>query len=308
MDEATFRRMFRFEKQDFCQLKEALLMSEAVQSSQGVVVTGEEALLMGLRRLAYPNRWWDLERLFGRHSSVLSSIVGQVLAHIDGTFGHLFDDLTNHSWLSLADLHRYSRAVHFRGAPLPNCWGFVDGTARPICRPSVNQRLYFSGHKRLHAVKYQAVMCANGIVCQLDGPYPGHRHDAGILFESGLHGKLEQLVQGCPFSIYGDSAYPLRPLLMRPYAGASLSQEQELFNKGMSTVWQAVEWGFGKTVAEFAFLDFKKNQKLLLQNVGQMYRVGTLLTNCHTCFYGSQTGMFFGLRAPTLKQYLRPRV
>ncbi|CAN7945539.1 unnamed protein product, partial [Ixodes hexagonus] len=109
MDEATFRRMFRFEKQDFCQLKEALLMPEAVQSSQGVVVTGEEALLMGLRRLAYPNRWWDLERLFGRHSSVLSSIVGQVPAHIDDTFGHLLDDLTNHSWLSLADLHRYSR-------------------------------------------------------------------------------------------------------------------------------------------------------------------------------------------------------
>lgn len=71
------------------------------------------------------------------------------------------------------------QAVYNRGAPLTNCWGFVDGTARPICRPSVDQRIYFSGHKRVHALKYQAVMGANGIVCELDGPYPGSRHDAG---------------------------------------------------------------------------------------------------------------------------------
>ncbi|XP_042144854.1 uncharacterized protein LOC121835027 [Ixodes scapularis] len=151
-------------------------------------------------------------------------------------------------------------------------------------------------------------MCANGIICQLDGPYPGHRHDAGILRESGLYGKLEKLVQGRSYTIYGDPAYPLRRLLMRPYGGATLTQQQVLFNSGMSTVRQAVEWGFGKIVSEFAFLDFKKNQKLYLQDVGRMYRVGAIFTNCHTCLYGSQTGMFFGLRAPNLGQYLKPSV
>ncbi|KAL3203672.1 hypothetical protein MRX96_041788 [Rhipicephalus microplus] len=130
------------------------------------------------RRLAYPNRWWDLEPLFGRHSSALSNIVSQLFGHIDSTFGHLLADVNNHSWLSLNDLEEYSEAVYNRGAPLRNCWGFVDGTARPICRPTVNQRIYFSGHKRQHSVKYQSVMCANGIVCQLDGPYAGHKHDA----------------------------------------------------------------------------------------------------------------------------------
>ncbi|KAH7972153.1 hypothetical protein HPB52_007841 [Rhipicephalus sanguineus] len=74
---------------------------------------------------------------------------------------------------------RILQAVHNRGTPLSNCWGFVYGTARPICHPSVDQRTYFSGHKRVHALKYQAVMGANGIVCELDGPHPGSRHDAG---------------------------------------------------------------------------------------------------------------------------------
>lgn len=74
----------------------------------------------------------------------------------------------------------------------------------------------------------------------------------------------------------------------------------------MSAVRQVVEWGFGKTVALLAFLDFKKSQKIILQNVPQMYKVGTILTNCHTCLYGSQISMYFGLRPPSLQEYRVP--
>lgn len=65
---------------------------------------------------------------------------------------------------------------------MDNCWGFLDSTAHPICRPSKDQRQSFSGHKRLHVLKYQALMRANGIICQLDGPFEDNRHDAGKLF------------------------------------------------------------------------------------------------------------------------------
>ncbi|XP_072140392.1 uncharacterized protein [Dermacentor andersoni] len=282
LQEDDFRRMFRFHKEHLKDLSTSLLIPDTVTSTQGVCVSGEEALLITLRRLAYPNRWRDLEPLFGRHYSTLSSIVSKVLTHIEDNFGHLLD-LTNNKWLNLAELGRFSQAMHRRGAPIKNCWGFVDGTARPICRPSVNQRIRFSGHKRVHGVKYQSVMCANGIVCDLDGPYPGHRHDAGILRDSGLYSRLEHLVQGSSYTIYGDPAYPLRPLLMRPYAGSSQTETQQRFNSGMSTVHQAVESGFGKTVRLFAFLDFKKNPNILLQNMPQMYKIGTILANIHVC-------------------------
>lgn len=43
----------------------------------------------------------------------------------------------------------------FIGAPLKDCWGFVDGTARPTTRPIRNQRIMFSGHKRTHCLKFQ---------------------------------------------------------------------------------------------------------------------------------------------------------
>lgn len=104
-------------------------------------------------------------------------------------------------------------------------------------------------------------MCPNGIIVSLHGPYEGCRHDAGILRESQLYSHLEKLVGEGVFVLYGDPAYPLRPLLMKPYCGARISATQAEFNKSMSAVRQAVEWGFGKVVNEFAFIDLKKKSE-----------------------------------------------
>ena len=50
------------------------------------------------------------------------------------------------------------------GAPLENCFGFIDGTVRPICRPGQNQRVVYNGHKRVHALKFQSVALPNCII------------------------------------------------------------------------------------------------------------------------------------------------
>lgn len=96
----------------------------------------------------------------------------------------------------------------------------------------------------------------------------------------------------------------MRPLLLKPYGGALLTPEQLAFNKAMSSVRQAVEWGFGKIVGLFAFVDFKKNQKLYLQNLPRIYKASALLANCHTCLYGAQVSQYFGLEPPQLEVYL----
>ena len=61
-------------------------------------------------------------------------------------------------------------AVSDKGAALDNCFGFVDGTVRPICRLGENQRMVYNGHKRVHALKFQAVAVPNGLIGQLFGP------------------------------------------------------------------------------------------------------------------------------------------
>lgn len=189
-----------------------------------------------------------------------------------------------------------------------NCWAFIDGTVRPICRPIINQRQYYSGHKKVHCVKYQSLICPDGIIISLKGAYPGFRHDAGIFRESGLYNELEQHTRfvNQTFVIYGDKAYSLRELLLRPYNENQVNghPDRQEFNATMSSLRIAVEWGFQKIIQEFAFLDFKKNQKLYLQEIEMMFKTCTILINCHTCLYGSQTGMYFHCDPPALEEYL----
>lgn len=107
------------------------------------------------------------------------------------------------------------------------------------------------------------------------------------------------------YVVYGDQAYGIRDLLLCPYPGQVLNNVQQEFNRSMSLVRQAVEWGFQKIISLFAFLDYKKNQKLLLQDVETMYKTSVILTNCHTCLYGSETAQYFNINPPNIEEYLR---
>ena len=192
--------------------------------------------------------------------------------------------LTNfqQGWLSAASLERFANITHQRGAPLDNCWGFVDGTVRPMCRPSHNQRIVYNGHKIINRIKFQSVVAPNGLIANLYGPMEGKRHDSGMLADSNLLNQLQQYshgLNGRPLCIYGDPAYPLRFHLQCGFKGAHLTQQQQLWNKNMSEVRVAVERIFGDIVNYFKFLDFKKNLKLELSAIGKMYIVCALLHN-----------------------------
>ena len=72
--------------------------------------------------------------------------------------------------VQLVCIETYAHAVHQKGSPLSNCFGFIDGTVRPICRPRENQRIVYNGHKRVHALKFQSVALPNGLIANMYGP------------------------------------------------------------------------------------------------------------------------------------------
>ena len=149
----------------------------------------------------------------------------------------------------------------------------------------------------------QSVETPNGLIANMYGPVEGRWHDAFILGMSGLLDQLRNvnLPNGEPYVIYGDPAYGLSRNILAPFRGAVQQQE---FNKAMSGVRISVEWGFGKICQYFAFLDFKNNNKVLLQPVGKYFVVASLLINCHTCLYGSLTSTYFDVSPPSLETYL----
>ncbi|KAL1442786.1 hypothetical protein MTO96_046246, partial [Rhipicephalus appendiculatus] len=108
MNSDVFYRLLRFIKKGLPDLLSALLIPPEIVGAQRVRVPGNDALWMTLRRLSNSNRLCELELLFNRHSSVISSVVSTVLAHIEYHFNHLLADLKSHRWLSLIALENFS--------------------------------------------------------------------------------------------------------------------------------------------------------------------------------------------------------
>lgn len=275
---------FRFMKNDIYSLLEVFDLPDRITCPNRVFVYSEEALCLLLRRFAYPCRYEDLVSRFARPVPQLSMVVNETMDLLYARFGHLLSCL-NQPWLSQTNLVEFSHSIYRKGAALDNCWGFIDGTVRPVARPGEHQRVLYNGHKRVHAIKFQSVVAPNGLIANLFGPVEGRRHDSGMLAMSGLLPVLERHYTsptGQPLCLYGDPAYPLRVHLQGPFKGAALTAEQQLFNTSMSNVRTAVEWVFGDVLEYFSFLDFRRNLKVGLSAVGKMYIICALLRNAHS--------------------------
>ena len=169
MSPVEFQTEFRFGISELPLLVEALKIPEKFVCSNGTVASGLEGLLVVLKRFAYPCRLSDMIPRFGRSVPELSLILGEVLEFIYENHCYLLRDM-NQPWLDSIHLEEYANAVYRKGAALDNCWGFVDGTVRPISRPGEHQRVMFNGHKRVHAIKFQSVVAPNGLIANLYGP------------------------------------------------------------------------------------------------------------------------------------------
>ena len=75
--------------------------------------------------------------IFGRSVPELSMISSEVVDWMYTTHGHKITQW-NHDLLNPAALNQYADAISNKGAALENCFGFIDGTVRPMSRPDAN--------------------------------------------------------------------------------------------------------------------------------------------------------------------------
>jgi hypothetical protein len=85
-----------------------------------------------LKRLAYPNRLFDLKKTFGRGVSELSMIANTTLEFIFENFVGLLTSF-DQWWLAPSYLKTYANAIQALGCPLNNCCGFIDGKRKRNC-------------------------------------------------------------------------------------------------------------------------------------------------------------------------------
>ena len=125
---------------------------------------------MLLKRLAYPCCFSDMiETRFGRSVPELCMITNRVMDFIYDTHGHRITQW-NLAVLNSGFLEQYAAAIAGKGAALDNCFVFVDGTVRPISKPGEQQRIVYTVHKRVHALKFQSVAIPSGLIANMYGP------------------------------------------------------------------------------------------------------------------------------------------
>ena len=167
--EAECRANFRVEKHHIPLVEDVLQIPQYFVCDQGTVCEGTEGVCMILKRYSFPCRYSDMIPIFGRPVPELCMICNTVTDWIYAHHGHRITQW-NRTILNPLELEKYAEAVFNKGAPLSNCFGFVDGTVRPITRPGENQRLLYNGHKRVHGLKFQSVVLPNGLIAHLYGP------------------------------------------------------------------------------------------------------------------------------------------
>ena len=123
------------EKEDLFLLDDVLQIPDQITCYNGTVVSGIEAIYLPKKIfLSVPTSGHDT-KVWKNSARALHN--KQLLSELYLRPMKLLNTM-NQAWLSPNCLQLFADAIYAKGAPLDNCWGFVDGTVRPYCRPGIN--------------------------------------------------------------------------------------------------------------------------------------------------------------------------
>jgi nuclease HARBI1 len=311
LDDSFCWAALRWRKRDLLELFHYSLLPAEARLPDRQKVNGETVMLLGMYAWAWPQRQLLIAREFGLAGGqpVVSKIMDYYASHFLEHFQHLIQSESMGALSMWTPMVSYMvECVQQKGIAGPdfsNVGMFIDGTFNHCCRPEQRedhliagrdtQRAVYSGYYAGWGLKYLHCVLPNGILAQVWGPVDGRRHDAHLFAISHINEKLESLSQqsGTIIHAHGDSAFPASSHTVK---GGGWEMNRKRI---------CVEWSIGKILSQGASLDMSVHQQIYLNRPGALYIVGCLMTNFHTCVYGSETGLYFACKAPTLESYMR---
>lgn len=272
----------------------------------------EESLLIFLWRSAHPLAFEHLILYFGRSVPWLNRVWNGVLREIWKTWGERIQ--LDKPLLLPERIDEYAAAIKASlGTRDEQIYGFIDGTEVQICRPDEPvQGLYYSGHKKQHAMSHLGIVLPNGLFGMISQGAPAAGGDASLCIQLSLEESLKDLLSYLPEDeyrfVYGDAAFGSQWGVLGPWkrsATVNLSPTQKELNQWLSTKRVMVEHGFGGVKTSFKFLYLKTSLRAGLSPIGIYMPVLAFLWNCRTCVRrGNQISKMFGLTPPELADYV----
>jgi len=170
----------------------------------------------------------------------------------------------------------------------PQCAGSIDGSHISVTPPLMNHTDYYN-RKGFYSVIVQAVVDHNCLFRNIYVGWPGSVHDARVFANSLLYSKVcsGEILQGSslqyrgneiPILLVGDSAYPIKSWLMKPFPHSStLTDQQKTFNYRLSRARVQVEIAFGRLKARWRRLS--KQMDIHIDNVPHVITACCVLHN-----------------------------
>lgn len=223
-------------------------------------------------------------------------------------FGHVWQVREN---LLQSCAEQSASALRENDSPLDSLVGFIDCTIIRTCHPggaSRNPRAVFSGHKCIHCLVYQKFTTSDGLTFSLHGPIERWRHVLTLLRRSRWENILAEclLLGDRQWYIFRDSAYVLRPWMIRLFAKEFATLDELSFNAVMSSRRVVVEHSCRDLKQYWCRQDYVRHLKVRAAPFGLLYKASAILLNFRTSLYrAGQTVHRFGLLPSTFDEYIR---
>ncbi|XP_065892875.1 uncharacterized protein [Dysidea avara] len=211
----------------------------------------ERRVAVTIWSLATPIEYRTIAHLFGIARSTVCEIVHETCRCIV--------DVLLKEYIKFPTNNRLSTVVEeFKTKwGVPQCFGAIDGCHIPISAPNLMHTDYYN-RKRWYSMLIQGVVDANYRFLDVCVGWPGSVHDARVFAQSTLYDNIEHhhilpnntiTVSGVRIPLYliGDSAYPLKLWLMKPFAhNTDLTSDQRNYNYRICRARITVEIAFGR--------------------------------------------------------------
>ena len=344
LDDNESEELFGFKIDELNDLYTHLRIPEQFYSDSGHVFYGEEAMLVFLHYIRTGTTNTRMaEGIFGGDPRKFSYYIRSMSNHLYHNFYHKITGDSMQEWREDIDEYRaaiydvltdgFVEETHPDGSIINyeilipfdrfRVFGWLDDTDMNTTRPRPArvtnnieeetrdiQVAFYNRYFRAHGFKAQVLLLPNGMIgsifiCSL------RHNDNGVQNLSGLNDYLMSVLQPLYYNndipvypaVYGDAIFVPLTTIIRPYTNPN--PEQMIINIRFSSMREDIEHKFSQIFNLYQVLRCSWRHRLFhnAEHVRKLFFCCLFMSNCYTCFNESRNRRF-GLRAPTISQYL----
>ena len=253
--EARFKKTFRVSRSTFRYILNRIGPFLARETVTEDPISPELRLGLCLYRLGRGDYLYTIAEMAGVGVSTVCSIVNEVC-----------QVLVDHLWSECVSSHMPKTQDDFKKKVLdmdefwqfPCCWAAIDGCHIPIkCSPGgLEACKEYHNFKNFYSIVLMGLVDPHYRFVWGSCGFPGNSHDAVIFRSTDLWNSIQEgfiptigKAVGditVPPLIVGDSAFPLRSWLMKPFTNAVLTPQQHYFNYRLSRARMVTEAAYGQ--------------------------------------------------------------